>query len=552
MAEIVSVTEDNILGYNDSSYIPTEGEAYCNDYLQWANLLYDNGILYIRGKTYDPKPYGNVSTIYVEIKNSVGTTIFTANRTSEMYYEGEWTTGVIPLYDRAGAAYYMPPEFDMEYLWSSNGTFTGESDVKNAFDKGNGFMFFSGHGNPYVWADHYPGIPGNRRHGSITGLRTVDANGPVYYPMNKLTNNYKNPVVVVGGCHNSMFNVSFIPTYFDKYNLRSTHCYGIPTPECWSEMLVSLPKRGAIACMGNTGYGFGILGKWCTSGGVDNWITTEFFKQYGTEGHDVLGEAYSQAITSYIKEFGKSDAGHVQTVQQWVLLGDPSLKMGGYPSSQQKVTIQINGNSASADGAQGSPVTFHASANGVETPISYKWSLDKDDDGLFTDEDSYETGENIIETWDRSGVYWVQLETTYGDGHKEVTTTIVEIEKEEFPDQPTKPTGATNIRAGIPYTYKTTTTDPNNYDLYYLFDWGDETYSVAGPANSGKTVSATHIWTKKGSYEVKVMAIDERAYWSDWSEPLTVSITKLKTQQIFNQPLIQFLSEISLKTIRIC
>lgn len=542
MAEIVSVTEGNILGYNDSSYTPSEAEAYCNNNLHWANLLYDNGILHIRGKTYDPEPYGNVSTIHVEIKNSDGITVFTDNRTTEMYWEGEWTTGEIPLFDRAGAPYYMPPEFETEFLWTSNGKFASETDVKNAFDKGNGFMFFSGHGSPYVWADHYPGIPGNRRHGSITGLRTVNTK-PVYYPMNKLTNDYKNPVVVVGGCHNSMFNVSLIVTYFDKHNLGNTHCYGIPTPECWSEMLVSLPKRGAIACMGNTGYGFGILGKQCTIGGVDNWITTEFFKQYGTVGLDILGQAYSQAITSYIKEFGKGDDGHVQTVQEWVLHGDPSLKMGGYPSLEQEVTILVNKNGASVDGTQGSPVVLQASNNGRGTPISYQWSIDKDDDGVFTDKDSYPTGETISETWDRSGVFWVQLETTYQDGHTEVTNTVVEIRTEELPEQPTKPTGASNIKAGIPYTYSTTTTDPNNYDIYYLFEWGDESYSVAGPASSGKTVSSTHIWSKKGSYEVKVMAIDEMAYWTEWSEPLTVSATKVKSQEIFNQPLIQYLSK---------
>ena len=65
IAEIVSISEGNILGYNDSSYVPKENEAYCNNNLHWANLQYKSGVLYIRGKTYDPKPYGNVSTINV-------------------------------------------------------------------------------------------------------------------------------------------------------------------------------------------------------------------------------------------------------------------------------------------------------------------------------------------------------------------------------------------------------------------------------------------------------------------------------------------------------
>jgi hypothetical protein len=129
-----------------------------------------------------------------------------------------------------------------------------------------------------------------------------------------------------------MFNVSLIPTMLEYFGNRGMQSYGNPTAECWSEWIVRLSKRGAIASIGNTGYGFGNLGEWCTVGGVDNWITTEFFRQYGTEGRDILGEAHSQCISSYLNSFGKADSGDVQTIQQWVLFGDPSLKIGGYPS----------------------------------------------------------------------------------------------------------------------------------------------------------------------------------------------------------------------------
>ena len=82
--------------------------------------------------------------------------------------------------------------------------------------------------------------------------------------------------------------------------------------------------------MGNTGYGYGILGEWCTSGGVDNWITTEIFVQYG-KGHDILGETHSLAIESYIQSIGLSELGDKKTISQFVLIGDPSLQLGGYP-----------------------------------------------------------------------------------------------------------------------------------------------------------------------------------------------------------------------------
>jgi hypothetical protein len=332
VAEIVSISEGDVLGNTDYSYSPTEREAYLNSQLHWADLQYSSGVLKIRGKTYDPRPYGVDTSIHVWVNNSAGTNVFDTTKSGfKMYWEGEWTCGDQLLLVRAGAAYYMPSEFEKTYLFSSNGNWTGQKDVINAISEGAGFVFFSGHGSPAVWANHYPGVPGNRANGDVEGLDVIQIGLPVF-PMDSISNTYKNPVVVVGGCHNSMFNVSLIPTFLDMKNQHATHTYGTPTAECWSERFVNLPKKGAIATMGNTGYGYGILNEYCTTGGLDNYITTEFFVQYGTNGHQVLGEAYAATLTEYIDHFKAEgwDSAHQKTVEQWVLFGDPSLLIGGY------------------------------------------------------------------------------------------------------------------------------------------------------------------------------------------------------------------------------
>jgi hypothetical protein len=335
VAEIVSVSEGDILGNTDYSYSPTEKEAYCNDFSGWANLQYSNGVLKIRGKTYDPRPYGVETSIHVWINNSAGTTVFTQTKTGfKMYWEGEWCTGEQMLLERAGGAYYMPPEFEKIFLWASNGEWTGMKEVIDTVSEGAGFVYFSGHGNPGVWSDQYPGIPGNRKKGQVKGLYVLNFGLPVF-PMDSISNDYENPVVVVGGCHNSQFNVSFIPTLLDKTNEHQLQCYGYPVSECWSERFVRLEKTGAIASIGNTGFGYGFLGEYCTSAGLDGYITTEFFVQYGTEGHQVLGEAYAGTLTEYINHFKGSaeypwDLSHQKTVEQWILIGDPSLLLGGY------------------------------------------------------------------------------------------------------------------------------------------------------------------------------------------------------------------------------
>jgi hypothetical protein len=337
IAEIVSVSNGDILGNTDYTYNPTEREAYCNRFTGWAKVEYKSKVIHIRGKSYDPKLYGNITDIHVWIKNGNGETVFDAWRNdTKMFSEGDWTVGEKLLHGRAGAFYYMPNNFEKVFLSSANGQWTGMSDVMDEVSKGAGFLFFSGHGSPNVWMDQYPGIPGNRQNADVEGLKVINIKAwapfvefPIL-PMDKLANNGKPPIAVVGGCHNSMFNVSMIPAFLNMFIENWMWTYGTPVPETFSWYLVKLPETGAIASMGNTGLGYGILGEWCTSGGVDNWITTEFFKQYGTEGHDILGVAYSQTLSSYFNTFGKSDAGDVKTVQQWVLLGDPSLKIGGY------------------------------------------------------------------------------------------------------------------------------------------------------------------------------------------------------------------------------
>jgi hypothetical protein len=93
------------------------------------------------------------------------------------------------------------------------------------------------------------------------------------------------------------------------------------------------------------------------------------------------------------------------------------------------------------------------------------------------------------------------------------------------PLQPAPPEGDTGGEAGEEYTYTASTTDPDGDDLYYLFEWGDETYSEwAGPYASGDTAVSSHIWNDYGSYGVKVIARDENGIYSQWSDPIQVGI----------------------------
>jgi len=156
IAEIVSVSEGNILGNTDVEFEPSEGQAYCNTLFWWANVSYVDEVLTIRGNLTIPNRMETYQVSMYGLKTIKGRCVSDWRNDTPTYYEGEWVTGGKAVNGRGGALYYMPEEFDTEILWCSNGNFTGPDDVISSFSKGYGFAYFSGHGSPGVWQDQYP------------------------------------------------------------------------------------------------------------------------------------------------------------------------------------------------------------------------------------------------------------------------------------------------------------------------------------------------------------------------------------------------------------
>lgn len=94
------------------------------------------------------------------------------------------------------------------------------------------------------------------------------------------------------------------------------------------------------------------------------------------------------------------------------------------------------------------------------------------------------------------------------------------------PVKPQTPSGESQGSAGTDYNFTTSTTDPNNDDVWYLFDWGDGSSNGEwiGPYASGESVMANHTWAKKGEYNIKVKAKDTSNVESDWSDPYPIKM----------------------------
>ena len=105
------------------------------------------------------------------------------------------------------------------------------------------------------------------------------------------------------------------------------------------------------------------------------------------------------------------------------------------------------------------------------------------------------------------------------------------------PLKPQSPSGPISGAVNTKYTYNASATDPENDELYYLFDWGDSNFSGwQGPFSSGEQVSVGHTWLSKGSYEIRVRAKDEHGMVSEWSDLLPI-----KMPLSYNKPLQNFL-----------
>jgi hypothetical protein len=112
----------------------------------------------------------------------------------------------------------------------------------------------------------------------------------------------------------------------------------------------------------------------------------------------------------------------------------------------------------------------------------------------------------------------------------------VNITNENLPPAtPQTPSGEIDGKVRIKYNYTTTTTDPNDDDVWYWFDWDDGTNSGwIGPYPSSAIASANHTWIKKGTYNVKVKAIDNFNDESNWSDPSPITIPLS-----YNNPILQ-------------
>ncbi len=127
------------------------------------------------------------------------------------------------------------------------------------------------------------------------------------------------------------------------------------------------------------------------------------------------------------------------------------------------------------------------------------------------------------------------------DNHNEWSTedsdTLVINETNNPPRTPSID-GPTSGKKGTEYPYDVRSTDPDGDEIKYVIDWGDDTIDTMGFYSSGVTVTVKHTWSEKGTYTIKVKAVDEHDAESDWA---TLSVSMPRNKPYFNAPFLQFM-----------
>ena len=149
----------------------------------------------------------------------------------------------------------------------------------------------------------------------------------------------------------------------------------------------------------------------------------------------------------------------------------------------------------------------------VDKEILFDGSNSTDPDGeiisYFWDfgDDTNSTGIIADHTYKKDGTYPVILTVTDDQGASSSNITFAVIVYVNRP--PTTPNiKVVNSTDKNEKTLTAVSSDPDDDDICYHFDWGDGFNTTTPYFSNGTVVSSSHIWFNPGTYVVKIHAID--------------------------------------------
>jgi hypothetical protein len=181
-------------------------------------------------------------------------------------------------------------------------------------------------------------------------------------------------------------------------------------------------------------------------------------------------------------------------------------------------------------------------SDGIVIKIDLDGNIIWQDTFGYADEDQLQ---DVFSTSDGSCIVAGNSVTTETSGYGEIDGWLIKMKNfvNNPPDKPSKPSGNKKGECKTSYIYKTSTSESDVDQIYYLWDWGDGNLSDwLGPYNSSEVCEANHSWEKVGTFSIRVMSKDCYERESEWSDSLPISIprNKMSTNLFFLKLLERF------------
>ncbi|MBU0496733.1 MAG: hypothetical protein KKG04_02100 [Candidatus Thermoplasmatota archaeon] len=207
------------------------------------------------------------------------------------------------------------PEFTAKKIWTSQRNYNPFT-IDFTLSQGAGFVSYSGHGYEQGFGTSPPNVEKRIEYWSpyIIGL----------------LNRNKLPIIFFDACSTSKldFDLEGFEEFYPYFSVIIKALQGSdydptqPFP-CFSWQLIKKPTGGAIATIGSTRVAFTHVDNGGIHGGA-SYLNYHFFQAY-TQGITV-SEMLTSAQNNYINNVGYDCV----TLEEFILLGDPSLRTGGY------------------------------------------------------------------------------------------------------------------------------------------------------------------------------------------------------------------------------
>jgi C1A family cysteine protease len=195
-----------------------------------------------------------------------------------------------------------------------------------------------------------------------------------------------------------------------------------------------------------------------------------------------------------------------------------------YSNAEPNTPATPSGPSSGISKAAYSYSTSVANTNGGWVRYRFDWG---DGTNSTTNPVDSGTSANASHSWRKAGTYRVRACVIDGNGSISGCSGVlgVNISVNNPPNAPSMLAGPNLCKISTSSSYSTLATDPDRDRVKYTFDWGDRSTSITDWVNSGENMSASHKWTKTGTYQVRAMATDSYGVSSGWSEPRSVKIS---------------------------